>query len=115
MPASTSERRVSGMTSSPKLFFMGARIHLSDASRYDRVRVRIKRMPDGCTRELALVAVLAATVLAGCASDYGPSASELKARWDAENVYPQAYRQDLLAFFRTYLNDPSNVRGAGVS
>jgi hypothetical protein len=39
----------------------------------------------------------------------------LKARWDAENVYPQGYRQDLLAFLRTYLNDPSHVRSASVS
>jgi hypothetical protein len=39
----------------------------------------------------------------------------LKARWDAENVYPQGYRQDLLAFLRTYLNDPSQVRSASVS
>ena len=29
--------------------------------------------------------------------------------------YPQGYRQDLLAFLRTYLNDPSHVRSASVS
>lgn len=62
-----------------------------------------------------LAAVLAAIALAGCATEVGPSASELKARWDAENVFPQAYRQDLLAFLRTYLNDPSHIRGAAVS
>jgi hypothetical protein len=95
---------------------MKASIHLLDASRYDRVGVRVRQMPNGFVREWALlVAVSAATALAGCANDLGPSASELKARWDAENVYPQAYRQDLLAFLRTYLNDPSNVRGAAVS
>ena len=58
---------------------------------------------------------LAAAVLAGCATEIGPSPAELKARWDAENIYPQNYRQDLLAFLRTYLNDPTNVRGAAVS
>jgi hypothetical protein len=62
-----------------------------------------------------LVAGSTAVALAGCASDLGPSASELKGRWDAENVYPQGYRQDLLAFLRTYLNDPSLIRGAAVS
>jgi hypothetical protein len=62
-----------------------------------------------------LVATLAAIALAGCATEVGPSAAELKARWDAENVYPQAYRQDLLAYLRTYLNDPTHVRGAAVS
>jgi hypothetical protein len=62
-----------------------------------------------------LLACLAAAVLAGCATDIGPTSAELKARWDAENIYPQNYRQDLLAFLRTYLNDPAQVRGAAVS
>ena len=66
-------------------------------------------------RLVLLVAGSTAVALAGCASDLGPSAAELKARWDAENVYPQGYRQDLLAFLRTYLNDPSLIRGAAVS
>ena len=67
-------------------------------------------------RALALLmAVSVAVALGGCATETGPSASELKARWDAENVYPQSYRQDLLAFLRTYLNDPSHVRSASVS
>src|SRR5512141_2663709 len=61
------------------------------------------------------IMAVAALALAGCASEIGPSKSELKARWDAENVYPQGYRQDLLAFLRTYLNDPSHVRSASVS
>ena len=62
-----------------------------------------------------LLAGLAAAVLAGCATEIGPTSAELKARWDAENIYPQNYRQDLLAFLRTYLNDPAQVRGAAVS
>ena len=67
-------------------------------------------------RALALLmAGSVAVALGGCATETGPSASELKARWDAENVYPQGYRQDLLAFLRTYLTDPSHVRSASVS
>ena len=66
-------------------------------------------------RALALLVASAAATLGGCATDTGPSASEMKALWEAENVYPQGYRQDLLAFLRTYLNDPSHVRGASVS
>ncbi|HET9718292.1 MAG TPA: hypothetical protein VFP60_19140 [Pseudolabrys sp.] len=62
-----------------------------------------------------LAAGLAAAALAGCASEVGPTASELKARWEAENVYPQSYRKDMLAFLRTYLNDPTHVREAGIS
>lgn len=61
------------------------------------------------------IVAVAALALAGCASEIGPSKAELKARWDAENVYPQGYRRDLLAFLRTYLNEPSGVRGAAVS
>jgi len=60
--------------------------------------------------------VFGALALAGCASqDIGPSEAELKARWEAQNVYPQNYKNDLLAFLRTYLNDPSHVRAASVS
>jgi hypothetical protein len=62
-----------------------------------------------------LMVVSVAVALGGCATETGPSASELKARWDAQNVFPQGYRQDLLAFLRTYLNDPSHVRSASVS
>jgi hypothetical protein len=67
-------------------------------------------------RALALLmAVSVAVALGGCATETGPSATELKARWDAANVFPLGYRQDLLAFLRTYLNDPSHVRSASVS
>jgi hypothetical protein len=67
-------------------------------------------------RPLTLLVVLTtAAALGACATEVGPSASELKARWDAENVYPQRYRQDLLALLRTYLNDPAQIRGASVS
>ena len=36
----------------------------------------------------------------------------LKAHWNAQNVVPPNYKQDLLAFLRTYLNDPTHVRDA---
>jgi len=73
-------------------------------------------MPCAQMQALALlVAVSAAIALGGCATEVGPSSSELKARWDSENVYPQQYQKDLLAFLHTYLNDPSHVRGAAVS
>jgi hypothetical protein len=60
--------------------------------------------------------VLAGLCLAGCtASNLGPTQTELRARWDAQNVVPQNYKSDLLAYFRTYLNNPEGVRGAAVS
>jgi hypothetical protein len=64
---------------------------------------------------LLMVTLLGAAVLGGCASDIGPSPAELKAQWEAQNVYPQTYKNDLLAFLRTYLNDPTHVRGAMLS
>jgi hypothetical protein len=63
-------------------------------------------------RFLLLLALLA---VSGCSSDLGSSQGELRAQREAMNVYPQNYKQDLLAFLRTYLNDPSRIRAAGVS
>lgn len=64
-------------------------------------------------RHFAIAAAL--LLLAGCSTDVGPSAAELKAQWDAQNVPPQRYKDDLIAFLRTYLNDPSHIRDAQVS
>ena len=61
------------------------------------------------------LALLAALVCAGCTTDVGPSPAELKVNWEAQNVLPQGYKQDLLAYMRTYLNDPSGIREAGVT
>ncbi len=58
---------------------------------------------------------LVAVSLGGCATEVGPSAAELKARWEAANVYPEGYKRDLLAFMRTYLNNPEQVRAAQAS
>ena len=62
-----------------------------------------------------LSALAAAAVLGGCASDLGPSEAELRQRWEAKNIVPAAYKADLIAFLRTYLNDPTRIRGATVS
>jgi len=54
--------------------------------------------------------------LGGCASDdSGPTRADMRAQWEAQNIHPQAYKTDLLNFLRTYLNDPSRIRDAGVS
>jgi hypothetical protein len=72
-----------------------------------RLNMRRRRM-----RWLALVAVLMA---GGCATDVGPSPAELKAQWEAQNVFPQNYKADLMAYIRTYLNDPTHIRATAVS
>lgn len=61
------------------------------------------------------LAVALALLLGGCATEIGPSEADLKARWESENVVPGDYKRDLLAFLRTYLNDPTHVRAATVS
>jgi len=43
------------------------------------------------------------------------SAEVRKAEWEAENLYPQAYRAEILAYLRTYLNDPSGLKEAAIS
>jgi hypothetical protein len=67
------------------------------------------------TKAMGVLLGLAWLALAGCTSDTGPSRAELDASWEAQNVFPKDYKQDLQAFLRTYLNDPSHIRNAGVS
>jgi hypothetical protein len=59
--------------------------------------------------------LLALLLLAGCATSEGLTPADLKARWDAQNLAPRDYKGDLIAFLRTYLNDPTGVRGAAVA
>ena len=61
------------------------------------------------------LALLAVVLVGGCATAIGPSEAELKAQWEQQNVFPQNYKNDLMAFLRTYLNDPTHIRGAAVS
>lgn len=64
---------------------------------------------------MLLAAALLVLAASGCTTDVGPTPAELKATWESQNTPPQGYKQDLLAYMRTYLNDPSGVRGAAVS
>lgn len=49
-------------------------------------------------------------LLAGCSAGGAMRESE-----EANNVVPANYKADLLAFLRTYLNDPTNVREAAIA
>src|SRR5437588_11622836 len=49
--------------------------------------------------------------LAGCAGGEGPSAETIQ----AARTFPANYKAELLAYLRTFLNDPTNVRNAYVS
>jgi hypothetical protein len=56
--------------------------------------------------------------LGACASRSGINYSDEgtnSATNAAANAYPTSYKSDLLAFLRTYLNDPTHVRDASIS
>ncbi len=61
------------------------------------------------------VLLLPALVVSGCSTDIGPSQAELKQTWESQNVFPIGYKADLLAYLRTYLNNPTGIRAASVS
>jgi hypothetical protein len=62
-------------------------------------------------RKFLKAAILCAALGAG-----GCSGVHNQARERAEpNVAPASYKSDIQAFLRTYLNDPTNIRGAFVS
>jgi hypothetical protein len=54
--------------------------------------------------------ILLVVVLAGCTGS--TQRAELEA---SVNLEPTQYKADILAFLRTYLNDPSRVRDAAIS
>jgi hypothetical protein len=63
-----------------------------------------------------ITALLTAFALGACASGLGErSTEERTADWNAQNVYPANYRAELLAYLRTYLNDPTGIREATIS
>ena len=68
-------------------------------------------------RPLARVAVcVLGCAMAGCTSySLERTPEERKAAWDAGNVYPANYRPELIAYLRTYLNDPTGIREAAIS
>jgi hypothetical protein len=53
--------------------------------------------------------------LGGCAGPSGYLSESQRKAEEAKNIVPENYKADLLAFMRTYLNDPENVRSAALS
>ncbi len=65
-------------------------------------------------KRLATLAAL--LLLAACGTtNIEPTQGELRNAWESRNIPPTDYKNDILAFMRTYLNDPRNVRDAAVS
>jgi len=65
----------------------------------------------GTSAKLAALLLLPIS-LAGCASSGDSSISYTDDRGDARQPYPANFRAELLAFLRTYLNNPVGVRDA---
>jgi hypothetical protein len=64
----------------------------------------------------AFVLLLAPLALAACGTtDIEPTQAQLSDAWESANVAPVDYKADIVAFMRSYLNDPTNVRNAAVS
>jgi hypothetical protein len=62
-----------------------------------------------------LAAALIAIPLGACGTTGEPTQADLRATWEERNVQPVNYKADIVAVMRTYLNDPSGVRNAGVT
>jgi hypothetical protein len=68
------------------------------------------------SRQSILACVVAAALAAPLADCAGIREGRDRAeREQFANVYPDNYKTELLAFLRTYLNDPTNVRDAYVA
>jgi uncharacterized protein YcfL len=63
-------------------------------------------------RVLTSISILAALLLAGCKSEWTVDRERTVA---ALSVVPMNYKTEIIAYMRTYLNDPSGVREAFVS
>lgn len=63
-------------------------------------------------RQLRWLSVISALVLAGCSSDWMLARERSE---QANTTPPLHYKDDILAFMHTYLNDPNGVRDAFVS
>lgn len=59
-----------------------------------------------------LAIVLLPLALTGCLGNDGPGPTSFVADSSAQERYPENYRVDILAFMRTYLNNPVGVRNA---
>src|SRR3954465_8393752 len=59
--------------------------------------------------------LLLALALVGCAGDGAGSIPYTDDRGVADQPYPENYRPEVLAFMKTYLNDPVGVKDAAIA
>ncbi len=58
----------------------------------------------------SLLGLCAAATVAGCLTDHAREGGEARGA-----VLPENYKAEIIAFMRTYLNDPTNVRDAFIA
>jgi len=63
----------------------------------------------------APVLIFLPIMLAACGTSGEPTQADLRATWEARNVPPTNHKGDIVAYMRTYLNDPGGVRNAAVA
>jgi hypothetical protein len=59
--------------------------------------------------------LLLAAILAACSGRDGRQSEAAARAEEAANAFPANYKTDVLAMLRVYLNDPTNVREAGLT
>ena len=69
----------------------------------------------GRTKGRAVVVMALVILLSACATSNNDGLSYTADRGVDNQPYPNNYRPELLAFLRTYLNDPGSVRGAVIA
>jgi hypothetical protein len=63
----------------------------------------------------SLFLLLIGVALGGCGGASGYLSQAQRQAEEAKNILPENYKSDLVAFMRTYLNNPEDVRGAALS
>jgi hypothetical protein len=63
----------------------------------------------------SLISAASLLLLGACGTSIEPTQSQLREAWESSNVAPVNYKADIMAYMRTYLNDPTHVRDAAVS
>jgi hypothetical protein len=79
-------------------------------SRNEFCTVELRMRHTHCRWILMWLAVVAAAALSGCGTDHAREMREERA-----GVLPQNYKAEIIAFMKTYLNNPTNVRDAYIA
>ena len=66
-------------------------------------------------RSAFAITLAVACIVAGCSSYNPQSTAPRYSAAEEKKAYPANYRPEILAFLRTFLNDPTNIRNAAIA